>query len=73
MFTSALKKELDESYEKGEIIGIEKGRIEGIEKGRIEGIKESIIRLHKKLGFQSKQIADILEIEEDFVKRILSE
>ena len=67
-------------YQEGKTIqdyiarGVKTGRQEGIQKGKQEGIQEgmekSILNLHKK-GYKAPQIADLLDFELAFVKKIL--
>ena len=68
MFTSALKKELKESYDEGKLKGIEEGKLKGIEEGKLN----SIIRLHNKLGLSIEEISEGLDLDIDEVRNILS-
>ncbi len=49
------------------------GKLEGIREGKLEAKKEDIIKLHKKTGWDSNKIADILELPVNFVKNVLKE
>jgi hypothetical protein len=45
----------------------------GLEKGKLEAKREDILKLHEKLNFTSKQIAEVLDLPENFVREILKE
>lgn len=63
-----LKQEgIDEGIEKG----IEKGMEKGIEKGMEEGIKQLILKQYKK-GLSVEYIADINDIDVEYVKKIIN-
>jgi len=51
----------------------QRGLEKGFEKGKLEAKREDILKLHKKLNLTSKQIAEILDLPENFVKEILKE
>ncbi len=51
--------------------GEEKGMEKGMEKGVFKAKKEDIIKLHKRANMQAEHIADVLEIELDFVRSVL--
>ena len=67
-------KTLKDYISQGIKIGIQEGIHEGIQKGKQEGIQEgmekSILNLHKK-GFNTTQIADLLDFELAFVEKII--
>lgn len=66
-----LKQEgLKEGMEKGMEEGIEKGMEKGIGKGMEEGIKKLILKQHKK-GLSVEYIADINDIDVEYVKKIV--
>ena len=44
---------------------------DGVEKGKLEAKKEDILNLHKKIGWDSNKIAEVLELPVEFVKEIL--
>ena len=48
----------------------QEGRIEGMEKGRIEARIEIVQKLYKN-GFTIKKIVEVLELEEEFVKKAI--
>ena len=50
--------------------GIQEGMEKGIQKGKQEGMEKSILNLHKK-GYKAPQIADLLDFELAFVKKII--
>jgi len=56
--------------EKGERLGIEKGERLGIEKGERLGMEKSIRKLSNK-GYSYVQIADMLELDINFVKQMI--
>ena len=51
----------------------QRGLERGFEKGKSEAKREDILKLHKKLNFTSKQIAEVLDLPENFVREILKE
>ncbi len=51
----------------------EKGRKSGLLEGKYEAQRETIIKLFKKAGFNVNQIADYLDLEKNFVEKILQE
>ena len=63
-----------EGRQEGKQEGIQEGIQKGIQKGKQEGIQEgmekSILNLHKK-GFNTTQIADLLDFELAFVEKII--
>ena len=54
----------------GLITGRQEGMEKGIQKGKQEGMEKSILNLHKK-GYKAPQIADLLDFELAFVKKII--
>jgi len=60
-------------FQKGIEKGIEKGIKEGLKKGKLEAKKEDIIKIYKKLNLSPKDIAEVLELPEDFVKKVIQE
>ena len=76
--TQGLKTGRQEGRQEGIQEGIQKGKQEGIQEGKQEGLRtgiekgrqESILNLHKK-GYKAPQIADLLDFELDFVKKII--
>ena len=79
IFMEGKQKGREEGLEKGREEGLEKGREEGLEKGRKEGyIKVTEIQTTTILngfdeGFSIPLIAKLLNVSEDFVKKILKE
>ncbi len=59
--------------EKAELRGIEKGIEKGIEEGRQETARIAIVNMLKLKNFSNAQIADILEVDTDFVKKVQDE
>jgi len=51
----------------------QRGLERGFEKGKLEAKREDILKLHEKLNFTPKQIAEVLDLPENFVKEILKE
>jgi len=47
--------------------------LEGLEKGVEQKAREDVIKLYKKLNLRPKQIAEVLEMEEEKVKKWLKE
>jgi plasmid maintenance system antidote protein VapI len=45
----------------------------GLKKGKLEAKREDILKLHEKLNLTSKQIAEVLDLPENFVREILKE
>lgn len=77
-----MRQEKEESWEDGHRLGLEEGRRLGLEEGRCFGLekgrlfgREEILRkqIRKKLekGLTLSEIADMLEEEEETVKRLM--
>ena len=70
------RQEKEESWEDGHRLGLEEGHRRGMEKGRLFG-REEILRkqIRRKLekGLTLSEIADMLEEEEETVKRLMKE
>jgi predicted transposase/invertase (TIGR01784 family) len=65
-----VEKGIKEGIEKGIKEGIEKGIKEGVEKGIKEGIKLSVKAMLQKGKFSLQEIAEILDLDVDFVKQV---
>ena len=61
---------IQEGIQKGIQKGIQEGKQEGLRTGIEKGRQESILNLLKK-GYKAPQIADLLDFELDFVKKII--
>jgi len=60
----------EQGFDEGIKEGVEKGIKEGIEKGIKEGIKLSVKAMLQKGKFSLQEIAEILDVELDFVKQV---
>ena len=49
--------------------GLQKGKQQGF----LEGQKKAVLKLYNRGGFSAKQIADILELDLDFVEKTIKE
>ena len=67
-----LEYEYRQRYLEGKEEGREEGRAEGREEGRAEGRERTIQKLHER-GESIASIADIVELNEEEVKRVISE
>ncbi|OAA86956.1 hypothetical protein [Clostridium ljungdahlii] len=65
------KKLKQEGIEEGIERGIEKGIEKGKEEGKEEGIRQLILRQYKK-GLKVEYIADINDIDIEYVKKVVS-
>lgn len=63
---------LEYEYRQRYLEGKEEGRAEGREEGRAEGRERTIQKLHER-GESIASIADIVELNEEEVKRVISE
>jgi hypothetical protein len=45
----------------------------GLKKGKLEAKREDVLKLHEKLNLTPKQIAEVLDLPENFVTEILKE
>ena len=71
-----ITKEIETITEKGGDIAMTIAmqlREEGIKKGRYETQKETVVKLFTKAEFTIAQISDYLDLEKDFVEKILIE
>ncbi len=67
-----LEYEYRQRYLEGKEEGREEGRAEGRKEGRAEGRERTIQKLHER-GESIASIADIVELNEEEVKRVISE
>ena len=70
-----MRQEKEESWEDGHRLGLEEGRRFGLEKGRLFGREEILKEFRRKLekGLTMTEIADMLEKEEETIKRLMKE
>ena len=53
--------------------GLKEGLQKGLQKGRYETQKETVIKLFTKADFNIAQISEYLDLDKDFVTKILKE
>ncbi len=51
--------------------GLQKGKQEGLKEGLEKAKREDVLKLHKKLKMNAKEIAEVLELPIDFVEEVL--
>ncbi len=63
----------EEGIKEGIKKGIKEGLEKGLQKGKYENQKETVAKLFTKAGFTVDEIAEYLDMDKDFVKKILKE